>query len=457
MTLEVIILAAGEGTRMQSKVPKVLHPVGGKPMLLRVLDCAAELSAEKIRVVTGFRGQQIRDAVESYTPKYLPSIQWFDQAAQNGTGHAVIQAMPGVDPEANCLVLYGDVPLVDTEVLQSLTQSSHTLTLLTAKPDNIAGLGRILRNDQGQVIGIVEQKDASEIEKEIREINTGILMCKGKQLADWLSQLQNNNSQGEYYLTDIVAMAVADGASVNAIVAEDASRFIGVNSKVDLAQVERILQRHHAENLMQQGVTLADSDRIDVRGNIQFGQDCYVDINVIFEGEVTIGSNVTIEPNCIIRDSIIGDHCHIHANTLIEKASLGNRCNVGPFARLRPDTVLESEVRIGNFVEIKKSRLDQGAKANHLAYVGDSKVGKNVNIGAGVITCNYDGANKHQTIIGDDVFVGSDSQLVAPVTIGAGATIGAGSTITKNIEEGNLAISRAKQVSIRNWKRPEKD
>lgn len=456
MTLEVIILAAGQGTRMQSKVPKVLHPVGGKPMLMHVLDRAAELSAEKIRVVTGFRGQQIRDSVESFAPSYLSSIHWFDQAEQNGTGHAVMQAMPGVDPNADCLVLYGDVPLIDTGVLKNLLQSQNTLTLLTAKPVNIEGLGRIIRNQQDQVCGIVEQKDASEIQKQITEINTGILLCKGKRLADWLGRIKNNNSQGEYYLTDIVSLAVTDGDSVGAVLAEEPSRFVGVNSKQDLAQIERTLQKLQAETLMAQGVTVVDPNRIDVRGSVKFGQDCSVDINVIFEGEVTIGSNVTIESNCVIRDSVIGDQCHIHANTLIEKAAMGDRCSVGPFARLRPDTILESEVRVGNFVEIKKSRLDQGAKANHLAYVGDSAVGKNVNIGAGVITCNYDGANKHQTIIGDDVFVGSDSQIVAPVTIGAGATIGAGSTITKNIKEGDLAISRAKQVSIKNWKRPEK-
>ncbi len=425
-------------------------------MLAHVLDCATELSANKIRVVTGFQGQEIRDAIESSAPNYLTSIQWFDQAEQNGTGHAVMQAMPGVDPKADCLVLYGDVPLIDIEVLKNVVQSQSTLTLLTAKPDNIEGMGRILRNERDQVVGIVEQKDATEEQKEIIEINTGILLCKGKQLADWLSKLGNNNSQGEYYLTDIVAMAVADGAAVDAVIAEDASRFAGVNSKQDLAQIERTLQKLNAKSLMAAGVTLVDPDRIDVRGIVKCDQDCSVDINVIFEGEVTIGSDVTIESNCIIRDSVIGDDCHIYANTVIENATLGSRCSVGPFARLRPNTVLENEVRIGNFVEIKKSRLDQGAKANHLSYVGDSTVGKNVNIGAGVITCNYDGANKHQTIIGDDVFVGSDSQIVAPVTIGAGATVGAGSTITRDIEAGDLAISRAKQVAYKNWKKPEK-
>nr|XP_061810426.1 bifunctional protein GlmU-like [Nerophis lumbriciformis] len=456
MKLEIIVLAAGQGTRMQSSLPKVLHPVGGKPMLMRVLDCAASLSPEKIHVVTGFKSQQIEDVITQFSPKWLPSIIWANQTEQNGTGHAVMQAMPNVDPASRCLILFGDVPLADSAVLSNLVRSEATLALLTATPENREGLGRILRDERNHVTGIVEQKDATEIQKCIGEINTGMMMCEGEALAGWLNRLGNDNSQREYYLTDIVALAVADSKPVDAIIAEDPDRFIGVNSKRDLATAERYLQKLLADQLMRQGVTITDPARIDIRGSVDFGHDCSVDINVIFEGDVSIGSNVTIEANCIIRDSNIGDHSHVYANSLVQQASLGKRCHIGPYARLRPDTVLEDDVRIGNFVEVKKSHIAKGSKANHLAYVGDSTVGKDVNIGAGVITCNYDGANKYQTIIGDGVFVGSDSQLVAPVTIESGATIGAGATITRNVAAGDLAISRARQTAIKNWRRPVK-
>ncbi len=425
-------------------------------MLMHVLDSAASLSPEKIHVVTGFRSEEIQNSVAHYAPDYLSTIAWVHQEKQLGTGHAVMQAMPAVNPNAHCLILYGDVPLVDRQVLSAIAKLDASLVLLTSKPEDCEGMGRILRDEENRVTGIIEQKDASDAQKQIEEINTGIMMCKGRDLSNWLNHLGNNNSQGEYYLTDVVEMAVFDQKPVEAVVAADSARFAGVNSKLDLATAERTYQKSQAVELMNGGVTLLDPDRIDIRGNASFGQDCCVDVNVILEGEVSIGSGVVIEPNCIIRNSQIGDYTRILANTLIEDAVVGQRCQIGPFARLRPDTKLLDEVRIGNFVEIKNSEFGNSSKANHLAYVGDSSVGSNVNIGAGVITCNYDGANKHKTTIGDDVFVGSDSQLVAPVTIESGATIGAGATITKNVQKNDLAISRAKQVAIKNWERPKK-
>ena len=456
MSIEVIVLAAGQGTRMRSSLPKVLHTLGDSPMLMHVLDTANALDPSRIHLITGFQGEQVHQALETTAPRYIEKINWVTQAEQHGTGHAVMQALPHVDKSSRCLILFGDVPLIDSETLRGMCQSSAALTLLTAIPKNNFGLGRIIRDAGNDITGVVEEKDADPHEREIREINTGIMLCKADLLDKWLGQLNNDNSQGEYYLTDIVAMAVADGQPVEGKIAAHPERLTGVNSRANLASTERLYQQLQAQELMESGVTLRDPARFDLRGEATFGRDCTVDINVILEGKVEIGDRVTIEANCVVRNSRIGTGCRIHANSVIEDAELGEGCNVGPFARLRPETRLGSQVRIGNFVEVKKSHLADGAKANHLAYVGDSEVGRNTNIGAGVITCNYDGANKHQTIIGDDVFVGSDTQLVAPVKIASGATIGAGSTITRNIDEGDLAISRAKQTSVKNWKRPVK-
>jgi bifunctional UDP-N-acetylglucosamine pyrophosphorylase/glucosamine-1-phosphate N-acetyltransferase len=456
MSLEVIILAAGQGTRMRSALPKVLHPVGGKPMLQHVIDTAQLLEPARIHIVTGFESEQVRQTITASLKTDTNNINWCLQAQQNGTGHAVAQAIPAVAPDSSCLILYGDVPLVEVEILQKLCSFQACLSLITATPTDTTGLGRILRSESGAVTGIVEQKDATSEQLNISEVNTGIMLCQTAALTRWLNNLSNNNSQGEYYLTDIVASAVTDEESVHAEIAPDAEMFIGANSRMDLAIIERKYQQLQAQRLMAGGVTLADPSRLDVRGEVNIGIDCTIDINVVIEGKVVIGKNVSIGPNCNIRNAIIGDHCDIRANSVIDTATLGDHCQIGPFARLRPETKLANHVHIGNFVEIKKSEVGENSKANHLAYVGDSTVGKNVNIGAGVITCNYDGANKHNTIIGDDVFVGSDSQLVAPVSIASGATIGAGATITRNVDKNTLAISRAPQKSVANWKRPTK-
>jgi bifunctional UDP-N-acetylglucosamine pyrophosphorylase/glucosamine-1-phosphate N-acetyltransferase len=456
MPLEVIILAAGQGKRMRSARPKVLHAVGGRPMLSRVVDAARTLGPASVHIVTGHGGDQVRSVMASLYPGGDEWLHWAYQAEQKGTGHAVLQALPAVAPRSRCLVLVGDVPLLDPSDLERLTRMDAPLCLLTATPSSPAGLGRILRNENGDITGIVEERDASEAERAIGEINTGIMLCAAADLARWLDSVGCDNQQGEFYLTDIVAIAVAEGAGVAGVVAADADRLLGINSRADLALAERGYQRLAARSLMEDGVTLLDPARVDIRGRARFGSDCVVDVNVVLEGDVVAGNDVIIGPGCIIRNSRIGDHCHIHPNTLIEDSVLGDHCNVGPFARLRPQTRLADGVRIGNFVEIKNSEFGDGAKANHLAYVGDSGVGANTNIGAGVITCNYDGANKHRTEIGADVFVGSDSQLVAPVRIADGVTIGAGSTITRNITQPALVLSRSKQLSVPGWQRPVK-
>ena len=456
MPLDVIILAAGQGKRMRSDLPKVLHAVGGQPILAHVIDAALALEPNRIHIVTGHGGERVRSDIAGRFPDCEERIRWAHQEAQKGTGHAVLQALPGVPAMADCLVLVGDVPLVDPSDLGQLVDGHADLSLLTAMPSDPSGLGRILRDASGNIVGIVEERDASTEERAIREINTGIMCCNAENLTRWLGQVGCDNQQGEYYLTDIVALAVADGASVCGVVAETADRLLGINSRKDLAVAERGYQRLVAASLMDAGVTLRDPDRIDVRGKARFGRDCEVDVNVVLIGEVNVGDGVAIGPGCLIRNTRIGNHCHIHPNTIIEDAVIGDHCDVGPYARLRPDTRLADKVRIGNFVEIKKSELGEGAKANHLAYVGDSDVGANTNIGAGVITCNYDGANKHRTEIGANVFIGSDSQLVAPVRIADGVTIGAGSTITRNIDQPALVLSRSKQLSVPGWHRPKK-
>ena len=441
---------------MRSDLPKVLHAVGDRPILSHVIDAARTLGPTRIHVVVGHGGEQVRSAMEAMYPDSESWLNWARQEKQNGTGHAVLQALPGVGPQSRCMVLVGDVPLVDPIDLEKLLQTESDLCLLTATPSNPSGLGRILRNTAGELVGIVEERDASAKERKIGEINTGIMLCGAESLDRWLAQVGCSNQQGEYYLTDIVGIAVAEGSRVCGVVAATADRLLGINSRSDLAVAERGFRRLCTEALMAAGVTLKDPERVDIRGDVRFGRDCEVDVNVLLEGDVSVGDNVVIEPGCIIRNSRIGDFCHIYPNTLIEDAVLGNHCSVGPFARLRPETTLADHVRIGNFVETKKSEFGKGAKANHLAYVGDSSVGENTNIGAGVITCNYDGANKHRTEIGADVFVGSDSQLVAPVRIADGVTIGAGSTITRNIDHPVLVLSRAKQLAVPGWDRPQK-
>ncbi len=434
--LNVVILAAGKGTRMRSDLPKVLHPLAGKPMLAHVLDTARKLGAAKICVVYGHGGERVPQKLAA------PDVAWALQEPQLGTGHAVLQALPHIDAvsPAPTLVLYGDVPLTRAETLQRLIACAgqNKLALLTAHLDDPKGYGRIVRSD-GKVTRIVEEKDADDAERAIREINTGILVAPGNALARWLPLLGNRNAQGEYYLTDIVAMAVAEGMEIATAEPDDNWETDGVNSKNQLARLERIHQRNIAEALLTQGVTLADPDRIDVRGQLTCGEDVFIDVNCVFEGRVELQDGVRINAHCVIQDAVVGPHSII-----------------GPFARLRPGTVLAEDVHIGNFVEVKNSTIAAHSKANHLAYVGDTTMGSRVNVGAGTITCNYDGANKHRTVIEDDVFIGSDTQLVAPVTVGKGATLGAGTTLTRDAPPDQLTVSRAKQVSISGWKRPVK-
>ncbi len=449
MKLEAIILAAGQGTRMKSALPKVLHPIAGKPMLFHIIDCARQLNIDRIHVVIGHGAELVKKAIDT------DDINWVIQAEQNGTGHAVQQVMPAVDPDSQVVILNGDAPLIRTSTLQPLTRTQQ-LSLLTATMDNPTGLGRILRNDENLITAIVEEKDASEAQRKITEINTNYMSAPAQQLSNWLNQLDSNNAQGELYLTDIIALAVKDGIEIHGHLVNNTDDILGINNRSELARAERIAQSRQAEKLMQNGTTLIDPARLDIRGNCNAGQDCLIDVNVILEGDVELGDGVTIGANSIIRNSRIGDHVSIEANCIIEQASIGSDCAIGPFARIRPQAVLEDGARIGNFVEIKKSRIGKGSKVNHLSYVGDSDVGDDVNIGAGVITCNYDGANKHQTNIGNHVFVGSDCQLVAPVNIADNVTIGAGSTITQDVADGELAISRGKQRNIKGWKRPVK-
>lgn len=452
MELSVVILAAGQGTRMRSALPKVLHKLAHKPLVEHVIDQARQLGAEDIHVVYGHGG----DAVPASLAHC--DVDWVRQEQQLGTGHALAQAIPHIPAEREVLVLYGDVPLTSVETLRNLIQLAQQsgFGLLTINLDDATGYGRILRDADGRVVRIVEHKDATEAERAVTEVNTGILATSREHLARWLERLDNDNAQGEYYLTDIIAVAVAEDIRISTTSPGDAFEVLGVNNKSQLAALERAFQGRQASRLMNAGVTLRDPARLDIRGNVECGRDVVIDVNVILEGEIEIGDNVEIGPNCLISNSRIESGAIILANCIIENAVVGQDSKVGPFARLRPETVLAAATHIGNFVEIKKARIGQGSKINHLSYVGDSVVGRNVNIGAGTITCNYDGANKHLTEIGDDVFVGSDTQLVAPVKIGAGATIGAGSTITREVEPGALALSRARQISKSSWKRPMK-
>ena len=450
--LEIIVLAAGQGKRMYSRLPKVLHPLAGRPLLGHVLASATSLAPRAIHVVFGHGGDQVRAALAD------APVNWALQAEQKGTGHAVMQALPAIADNATVLILYGDVPLISPATLQALvaTAGPKTLALLTAELPEPGGYGRILRDAGGRVKRIVEAKDASADEARVREINTGFLAVPAAPLKRWVSELRNHNAQGEYYLTDVIAMAVAEGMEIATCTPQAQWEILGVNSKVELASLERTYQMNRAQELLQQGVTLRDPARIDVRGTLSCGRDVTIDVNVVFEGSVTLADGVEIGPNNILRDVAIGPGTRIEANCVLEECRVGAECRIGPFARLRPGALLADRVHIGNFVEVKKSDIGEGSKANHLSYIGDTTIGKGVNVGAGTITCNYDGANKHRTVIGDNVFIGSNTALVAPVTVGEDATIGAGSVIGRDAPAGELTLTRAEQKTVRGWKRPVK-
>jgi bifunctional UDP-N-acetylglucosamine pyrophosphorylase/glucosamine-1-phosphate N-acetyltransferase len=453
MKITTIILAAGKGTRMRSELPKILHEIAKKPLLQHVYDMSKQLDNNSITIIYGHGAELVRQRLKDL------DANWIEQKQQLGTGHAVQQAKDQIADTDTVLILYGDVPLLKLSTVKSLIANvtNESLALLTVRLSNPKGYGRIVRNTDGLVTKIVEEKDATDKEKLINEGNTGIMAVQGAKLKQWLDQLKNNNAQGEYYLTDIIEMAVAEKITIITSQAGTEDEVLGVNNRIQLSHLERVYQTEQANRLMEQGVTLIDPARFDLRGTIEeLGQDITIDVNVILEGKNSIGSNVSIGANSQIINSVIGDDVEILANCIIENAVIGQRSRIGPFARIRPESVLANEVHIGNFVEIKKSSVATGSKINHLSYIGDSIVGSQVNIGAGTITCNYDGANKFQTIIEDGAFIGSDTQLVAPVTIGKNATIGAGSTITKDSPENQLTLSRVKQISVPGWQRPVK-
>ncbi len=437
---------------MKSTLPKILHPLAGRPLLEHVYIAARRFDVRDIHVVYGYGGEQILGKLSHL------QVKWVEQAEQLGTGHAVAQAINDVPSTDDVLILYGDVPLITDDTLVRLVSAAHEsgFSLLTCDIENPDGYGRIIRDEKGDISCIVEEKDATEAQRTVHEINTGMMTVKAKWLKHWLENLGNDNAQGEYYLTDVIQMAVNEGIVISSVNPGSEVEIQGVNNRQQLSELERYYQLVQAHHLMKQGVTLMDPQRFDLRGELETGIDITIDINIVIEGSVSIGDNVSIGPNCHIKDADIGDNVSILSNCVIENAVIGNRCKIGPFARLRPDTRLAEDVHIGNFVEIKKSEIGPGTKVNHLSYIGDSKIGKSTNIGAGTITCNYDGAHKHLTIIGDDVFVGSDTQLVAPVCIGNGVTIGAGTTITRDVEANLLVLSRVEQKTIQDWKRPEK-
>ena len=451
MSLDIVILAAGQGTRMRSALPKVLHPVAGKAMLGHVIDTARLLKPQGIHVVIGHGAELVRERLAA------DDLNFVLQSEQLGTGHAVAQALPALSAE-RVLILYGDVPLIEVETLQRLLQqvSEEQLGLLTVNLNDPTGYGRIVRDEQGVVKAIVEHKDASAEQRLIREGNTGILAVPGKKLGDWLGRLSNSNAQGEYYLTDVIAMAVTDGLVVATEQAADEMEVLGANDRIQLSQLERHYQYRAARRLMVQGVTLIDPARFDLRGEATVGRDVSIDINVILEGQVVIEDGVQIGPNCVIKNSILRKGAIVKANSHLEGAEVGEGADCGPFARLRPGSELGAKAHVGNFVELKNAKLGEGAKAGHLSYLGDAEIGARTNIGAGTITCNYDGANKFKTVMGEDVFIGSNSALVAPVTLGDRATTGAGSVITGDVPDNTLAVGRAKQRNIEGWKRPVK-
>ena len=448
----IVILAAGQGKRMKSMLPKVLQPLAGRPILKHVIDTARTLEPAAIHVVYGHGGDQVRETLKD------EPVSWVLQADRLGTGHAVMQAMPSVPNDHMVLVLYGDVPLITRATLTTLLSLAgpQQMGLLTMELDDPTGYGRIVRGKRDRVQRIVEQKDATQKELKIQECNTGVLAAPARLLKKWLKAVRNDNSQGEYYLTDVIELAAKEKVAVNPLVTENAIEVLGVNDKTQLAELESALRRQVARDLMLAGVTLADPARLDVRGTVTHGVDVFIDVNVVFEGDVKLGDRVRIGPNCVVRNSEIGADTEVFPNCVVDGAVIGKSCNIGPFARTRPKSTLADEVHIGNFVEVKNSTMGNGSKANHLAYVGDAKVGERVNIGAGTIIANYDGANKHRTTIENDAHTGSNSVLVAPINVGAGATIAAGSTVAREVPPGKLTIARARQTTIENWQRPTK-
>lgn len=454
MTLAVVTLAAGKGSRMKSDLPKVLHKLAGKPMLAHVLASAAKLGNAKQHVVIGHGAEQVTEQITGF------DVSWAMQSEQKGTGHAVAQALPNIDTAATVLVLYGDVPLIRTDTLQKLlneTRAHGSLALLTIELPNPTGYGRIVRGKGRQIQAIVEHKDANAEQLAIKEVNTGILAVSAKFLNEWLPQLSANNAQGEYYLTDIIAMAVNQGVTVTAIHPQDEHEVQGVNDRLQLAELERVYQRQQADELLRQGVSLADPSRLDIRGRLSVGSDVVIDVGCVFEGDVTLGNGVKIGPYCVIKNSHLGDNTELEAYSHLDQAKTAKSCHIGPYARLRPGADLHDDAKVGNFCEVKKAVVGVGSKVNHLSYIGDAQIGEYANIGAGTITCNYDGVNKFKTEIGDHAFIGSNTALVAPVNVGAGATIGAGSTITKDVDADQLAVARGKQRNIDGWERPKKN
>jgi len=453
MKLFPIILAAGQGTRMNSSLPKVLHRIGGNPMLQHVVNSCEQLDIDNISIVYGHGGELVKEAIDN------SKIKWVFQKDQKGTGHAVAQAKELMEDDAVIIIAYGDVPLIKSETLSLLASKldNSVLSVLITKLDNPYGYGRIVRDDTGKILSIVEEKDATDEQRQIQEVNTGFIAAKGIDLKRWLKQLEPNNKQGEYYLTDCIGLAVSEGGSVEAAVCNNPLEVQGVNNRIQQAELERAYQLIKVKELMMAGVTLLDPDRVDIRGTIKAGKDVSIDVNTIFIGDVVLGDNVTVESGCVIKNTQIANNSVIQANSVIDSAVIGVACDIGPFARIRPDTILKDKSKVGNFVEIKKSTVGQGSKVSHLSYIGDTQMGDGVNIGAGTITCNYDGVNKFQTVIGDNVFVGSDTQLVAPVNLAQDTVIGAGSTITKDTPEGELTLSRSKQITIKGWNRPTKN
>jgi bifunctional UDP-N-acetylglucosamine pyrophosphorylase/glucosamine-1-phosphate N-acetyltransferase len=453
MQLSVVILAAGKGKRMNSDLPKVLQPLAGRPLLEHVVATARSLAPAAIHVVYGHGGERVQAALADFC------VDWVPQTEQLGTGHALMQAMPRIPDEHRVLVLYGDVPLVQPESLRAVLDAADpaadpaVVTLLTTLAANPEGYGRIVRDTAGGVLQVVEQADASAEQRRIREISTGIMSLPARAARAWLAELGNANAQHEYYLTDLIAAAVRSGVPVAAVTTPDEAETLGVNDKIQLARVEAALRARRAHELMLAGATLLDPSRIDIRGTVTVGRDVSIDVGTVFIGRVTLAARVKIGPNCVIRDTTIGADTEVHANSHIDQATIGERCSIGPFARLRPDSTLADAVHIGNFVEVKNSSLGNASKANHLSYLGDTKIGSGVNVGAGSITCNYDGVNKWPTVIEDGAFIGSGSMLVAPVRIGSGATIGAGSTITANAPDGKLTLGRARQTTVESWAR----
>lgn len=451
--LNIVILAAGKGTRMKSSLPKVLHPVAGRSLLAHVIDTARTLSnGETINTVVGHGADQIIERLAA------EDIYFIEQKEQLGTGHAVAQALPNINKDDLVLILYGDVPLIKQNTLADLIKyvGEDSLALLTLNLSDPSGYGRIVRDENKKVIAIVEQKDATDEQLLIQEINTGIMAVKGKHLHRWLPMLSNSNAQGEYYLTDIIALAKQDSLKIETAQPSNEWEVLGVNNRLQQAELERVYQNQLAAEFMTDGLTLIDPNRFDCRGTLAFGTDVTIDINCVVEGDVELGNDVSIGPNCCLKNAKIGDGCIVKANTVVENASLATNCEIGPFARIRPGAELHAGAKVGNFVEIKKSVIGEGSKVSHLSYIGDAKVGKGVNVGAGTITCNYDGVNKFITDIGDGAFIGSNTALVAPVTIGKGATIGAGSTINKAVPENQLSVARGKQQNIEGWERPRK-